>query len=73
MNAFEKIRSKCGSEPAASLQMTPEVLFQLTADDQTHVLNASRAQGSLTHRDAHATGPTNVQLESVSGMNIDRH
>ena len=48
-----------------------KVLFKLIAENKTHVLNASRAQGSLAHKDAHVTKPTG--LESASGMNINRH
>ena len=60
-----------GQESAADQQNTPMVLFKLITENKTHVLNASRAQGSLAHKDAHVTKPT--ELESASGMNINRH
>ena len=48
-----------------------EVLIKLLVADNTCALNASRAQGSLTHKDARTTEPRN--LEGVGGMNISRH
>ena len=46
-----------GSRSAADQQIAPEVFFKLIAVDTTHALNASRAPGSLTHKDARVTRP----------------